>query len=139
MLKKRFLIGFITLSLIVVVFSGFVIAADVKLEHWPKAEAELLEKFIKKNRNAIQKQYVVYDADNTIWRYDLEESLLPYLEMKEILNRKNMDPSLKLIPFKKDESLSSYYLRLSKIDDKIGYPWIAQIFSGFKLGYGVKS
>lgn len=120
MLKKRFLIGFITLSLIVVVFSGFVIAADVKLEHWPKEKAEILGKFINEFANATPKQYVVYDADNTIWRYDLEESLLPYLEMKGILTRKNMDPSLKLIPLKKDESLYSYYCRLCEIDDKIG-------------------
>ena len=38
--------------------------------------------------------------DNTSYRYDLEESLLPYLEMKGVLTRDRLDPSLKLIPFK---------------------------------------
>lgn len=75
--------------------------------------------------------------DNTSYRYDLEESLLPYLEMKGVLTRDRLDPSLKLIPFKDQaghkESLFSYYYRLCEIDDMVCYPWVAQVFSGFTL------
>jgi phosphorylcholine phosphatase len=38
--------------------------------------------------------------DNTSYRYDLEESLLPYMENKGILTRDNLEPALKLIEFK---------------------------------------
>ncbi|MHC3967568.1 phosphorylcholine phosphatase, partial [Pseudomonas aeruginosa] len=73
----------------------------------------------------------------TSYRYDLEESLLPYLEMKGVLTRDRLDPSLKLIPFKDQaghkESLFSYYYRLCEIDDMVCYPWVAQVFSGFTL------
>ena len=50
--------------------------------------------------NANKGAYAVFDMDNTSYRYDLEESLLPYLEMKGVLTRDRLDPSLKLIPFK---------------------------------------
>jgi phosphoserine phosphatase len=75
--------------------------------------------------------------DNTSYRYDLEESLLPFLENRGILTRDNLDPSLKLVEFKDTanftESLYSYYNRLCEIDDFICYPWVAQVWSGFTL------
>ncbi|MHA6803314.1 HAD family hydrolase [Salinifilum ghardaiensis] len=78
--------------------------------------------------------YAVFDADNTLWEHDLEEALLPYLEMRGVLSPERLDPSLRLIPFRDGESLYSYYLRLCEIDDKVCYPWIAQAFSGLRLG-----
>ncbi|WP_406730055.1 haloacid dehalogenase-like hydrolase [Streptomyces sp. NBC_01794] len=104
--------------------------ADLKL--WPKEAEKHLERLIDKNTG--QGQYAVFDADNTIWRYDLEESLLPYLEMKGVLTPDTIDPSLKLQPFREGESLYSYYSRLCEIDDKVCYPWVAQVFSGLTLG-----
>jgi hypothetical protein len=75
--------------------------------------------------------------DNTSYRYDLEESLLPFMEMKGYYTRDKLDPSLLLIPFKDTdeykETLQSYYWRLCEIDDLICYPWVAQVFSGFTL------
>ncbi|MFP1628343.1 haloacid dehalogenase-like hydrolase [Streptomyces sp. 5K101] len=109
--------------------------ASVQLKHWPRPIAAELGKLIDKNAN--RGRYAVFDADNTTYHHDLEESLLPFLEMKGVLTRATMDPSLKIIPFKDtadhQESLYSYYLRLCEIDDQVCYPWVAQIFSGFTL------
>ncbi|QGM81138.1 HAD family hydrolase [Otariodibacter oris] len=108
---------------------------QVKLNHWPKDKAEQLEKFIKDN--AFQNKFATFDMDNTSYQYDLTESLLPYLEQHGVLTRDNLDPALKLIPFKDTdnykESLYSYYVRLCEIDDLVCYPWIAQAFSGLEL------
>jgi phosphoserine phosphatase len=87
--------------------------------------------------NANQSNYAVFDMDNTSYRYDLEESLLPFLENRGILTRNTLDPSLQLIEFKDTvsftETLYSYYSRLCEIDELICYAWIAQVWSGFTL------
>ena len=87
--------------------------------------------------NAHSGNYAVFDMDNTAYRFDLEESLLPYLEGRGILTRERLDPSLHLIPFidREDynETLVSYYYRLCEVDDLVCYPWVAQVFSGFTL------
>ncbi|KAJ4118922.1 hypothetical protein NW768_010662 [Fusarium equiseti] len=106
-----------------------------ELKHWPEGAAKALNKMIAANAN--KGQYAVFDMDNTSYQFDLEESLLPYLENKGILTRETMDPALKLVPFNDTkthkESLYSYYLRLCEIEDAVCYPWAAQIFSGFPL------
>jgi len=106
-----------------------------ELQHWPPEVAAKLNGLIAKHAN--KGEYAVFDMDNTSYRYDLEESLLPYLEMKGVLTRDKLDPSLKLIPFKDtpgfQESLNSYYYRLCEVDDLVCYPWVAQVFSGFTL------
>ena len=109
------------------------LAADFK--HWPAEASVQFNTLLKTHGN--KGAYAVFDADNTLYRYDLEESLLPYLEMKGVLTRERLDPSLKLIPFvdrpDHKESLNSYYYRLCEIDDQVCYPWVAQVFSGFTL------
>ncbi|KAF9876917.1 phosphorylcholine phosphatase [Colletotrichum karsti] len=106
-----------------------------ELKHWPAEAAKSLNTMIAANAN--QSNYAVFDMDNTSYRFDLEESLLPFLENKGVLTRDTMDPSLKLIPFKDTanhtETIYSYYLRLCEIDDMICYPFAAQIFSGIPL------
>lgn len=88
-------------------------------------------------RNAHRGRYAVFDMDNTSYRFDLEESLLPFLEAKGVLSRDKLDPSLRVVPFEDsasyNETLYSYYLRLSEIDDAVGYPFAAQVFSGIPL------
>ncbi|WP_227103783.1 HAD family hydrolase [Chromobacterium rhizoryzae] len=110
-------------------------AAETELKHWPPKIAERLNAMIK--ANAHKGEYAVFDMDNTSYRYDLEEALLPYMEAKGLLSRERLDPSLKLIPFRDEpdrpESLYSYYLRLCEIDELICYPWAAQVFSGLTL------
>ncbi|MCY1487781.1 hypothetical protein D9M68_214600 [compost metagenome] len=109
--------------------------AATELKHWPEAAARQLDTLIAANAN--KGAYAVFDMDNTSYRYDLEESLLPFLEMKGVLTRDKLDPSLRLIPFKDvgghKESLNSYYYRLCELDDLVCYPWVAQVFSGFTL------
>ena len=107
-----------------------------QLQHWPPEAAKALNEMIAANAN--KGNYAVFDMDNTSYRYDLEESLLPFLENRGILTRDNLDPSLKLIEFKDTEqfteTLYSYYLRLCEVDDLVCYPWVAQVWSGFTLG-----
>lgn len=109
--------------------------AATELKHWPAPAAKQLNEMIAANAN--KGNFAVFDMDNTSYRYDLEESLLPYLENKGLITRDTMDPSLKLMPFKDTadhkESLFSYYYRLCEVDDMVCYPWVAQIFSGFTL------
>lgn len=109
--------------------------AATELKHWPVPVAKQLDTMIAANAN--KGNYAVFDMDNTSYRYDLEESLLPYMENKGLITRDTLDPSLKLMPFKDTpkhkESLFSYYYRLCEIDDVVCYPWVAQVFSGFTL------
>jgi phosphorylcholine phosphatase len=106
------------------------------LQHWPASAAAALTALIR--RHAHSGAFAIFDADNTSYRHDLVGALLPFMEMKGALTRDTLNPALKLIPFKDSpsqlESLNSYYLRLGEIDDQVGYPWAAQIFSGFTLG-----
>ncbi|WP_248739911.1 haloacid dehalogenase-like hydrolase [Pseudomonas kribbensis] len=112
---------------------GQAFATDLK--HWPADQAKALDAMIAANAN--KGNYAVFDMDNTSYRYDLEESLLPFMENKGLITRDKLDPSLKLIPFKDTpdhkESLFSYYYRLCEVDDMVCYPWVAQVFSGFTL------
>jgi len=55
------------------------------------------------------------------------------LENKKILTKESIDPSIHIIPFHEDDTLISYGFRLYEIDQKIGYPWFAKVFSGFTL------
>lgn len=105
------------------------------LQHWPESAAQRLNSLIAKNAN--QSNYAVFDLDNTSWRWDVEESSLPYLENLGIITRDTLDPSLKLIDFKDTtnytETLYSYYNRLCDISDFVCYPWAAQVYAGLTL------
>lgn len=101
------------------------------MKYWPEKVAARIKKLIQQHSH--KGEYAVFDADNTIWNHDLEESLLPYLENKGFLSRHTIDPSLHIIPFHPDDTLLSYGFKLYGIDYKIGYPWFAQVFAGFTL------
>ncbi len=107
----------------------------VQLRYWPEDVARQLDQLIR--ANAHSGSFAIFDADNTSYQHDLVGALLPFMEMRGVLTRETMNPSLKLIPFKDSathsETLHSYYLRLGDIDDQVGYPWASQIFSGFTL------
>jgi len=72
--------------------------AATELKHWPAPAAKQLNEMIAANAN--KGNYAVFDMDNTSYRYDLEEALLPFMENKGLLSRDKLDPSLKLMPFK---------------------------------------
>lgn len=88
-------------------------------------------------RNAHSGRYAVFDMDNTSYRFDLEEALLPFLEAKGVISRNKLDASLRVVPFEDcagyNETLYGYYLRLCEIDDAVCYPFAAQVFSGIPL------
>ena len=121
-------------ALAIVIATSLAVSA-AELTHWPPEAKAKIMKTIKTNAN--KGAYAVFDMDNTSYRYDLEESLLPFMEMRGYINRAKLDPSLRLIPFKDAkgyrETLQSYYWRLCEIDDLVCYPWVAQVFSGFTL------
>lgn len=105
------------------------------LRHWPAHAAAPLAGLIR--AHAHTGAYAVFDADNTTYHHDLLGALLAFMEMRGVLTRESMAPSLALIPFRdtpaRRESLNSYYQRLGEIDDQVGYPWASQIFAGFTL------
>ncbi|BEJ14622.1 hypothetical protein CspHIS471_0403890 [Cutaneotrichosporon sp. HIS471] len=105
--------------------------AGPTLQHWPKAAADALDTMIASKANA--SNYAIFDWDNTSDRYDLEESLMPYLESIGVLTPDKLDPSLRVVPFHEGESIYGYYLRLCDIDDNVCYWWAAAVFSGIKL------
>ncbi|MBO1336424.1 haloacid dehalogenase-like hydrolase [Streptomyces sp. VRA16 Mangrove soil] len=107
-----------------------------ELTHWPRPQALRLARTIAAHRD--RGAYAVFDADNTTYRGDLEEALLPFLEAKGVLTRDTLDPALEVVPFQDSadgrETLAAYYERLCAISDQVGYPWAAQVFAGFTLG-----
>lgn len=111
------------------------ISQATTLTHWPEKQGARLIQLIDSHANS--NQFAVFDMDNTLYRNDLEEALIPWLENRGLLTRDALDPALRLIPFDDlpgaPESLYSYYHRLCQTDDLICYPWAAQVFAGFTL------
>lgn len=126
-----------TMGITAVLFTGLscLMANATELTAWPQEQAQELNTLIAERAN--KGDFAVFDMDNTTYKNDLEESLIPYLENKGLLKRENIPASLVLIPFNdslgEKESLYSYYHRLCEVDDLICYPWAAQIFAGFTL------
>ena len=65
--------------------------AATELKHWPAPAAKQLNEMIAANAN--KGNYAVFDMDNTSYRYDLEESLLPYMDdmWREMVIRRGID------------------------------------------------
>lgn len=106
------------------------------LSTWPRRAARKLNRMIRSNAHT--GAYACFDADQTSYQWDIEESTIAYLEMNNVLTREKLDPTLILIPFldtmEHNETLFSYYYRLcSEIDDNVCYTWLAQAFSGLTL------
>jgi hypothetical protein len=124
-----------TLTVLILIALPAYSVSTTELKHWPAEAKASLTKMIEANAN--KGAFAVFDMDNTSYRYDLEESLLPFMEMKGYITRDKLDPSLNLIPFKDTEeykeTLQSYYWRLCEVEDLVCYPWVAQVFSGFTL------
>jgi phosphoserine phosphatase len=103
------------------------------LASWPAAARGPLSALLNRFDHTTPASYAVFDADETIWRHDLEEALLPYLEAQ---GRIRLDESkageLPISPYP-GESLTSYYLRLCDIDESLGFLWLGQAFSGLSL------
>ncbi|VEA69343.1 Uncharacterised protein [Serratia rubidaea] len=70
-------------------------ANATELTAWPQEQAQELNTLIAERAN--KGDFAVFDMDNTTYKNDLEESLIPYLENKGILKRENIPDSLVLI------------------------------------------
>jgi len=105
-------------------------AAPDPLANWTPAERAAIDTTLS---HVLPGDYATFDADNTLWVSDLEESLLPWLENHGFLHADRLDPMLKPVPMLPGESLYGYYHRLCEVDDNLCYPWIAQAFSGLSL------
>ena len=60
-------------------------ASAQELAHWSPEAASTLNAVVVRHAN--KGAFAVFDMDNTLYRYDLEESLLPFLEIWSRLPR----------------------------------------------------
>jgi len=118
-------------ALVAAVLMSLTPVADADLDQWPTAARAKLEQVVEQ---APAGSYAVFDADNTVWKNDLEEALLPFLENRGELSPAALDAALRPVPLLPGETLYGYYQRLCAIDDKVCYPWSAQVFAGRSLG-----
>ena len=81
-----------------------------------------------------EQPFAVFDADNTIWKYDIEEGLLAWMSANGQISMEKIPAHLFPITPNTDATPYSYYEQLSAIDHSLGYLWAAQVFSGFTLG-----
>lgn len=80
-----------------------------------------------------QERFAVFDADNTIWHGDLEESLLAYLESLGVLSAAKLPLAQRPVPLTEGETLYEYYFRLCKLHHDVSYLWVAQVFAGMSV------
>ena len=103
-----------------------------KMTHWSTEHKILIQKAIacaKDNPHP----FAVFDADNTIWKYDLIEALLAWMGNANQIDLYNLPAEIIPIPFRDGETLISYYDFLCEIDHSIAYLFASQVFAGFTL------
>ena len=101
---------------------------------WPEEQRRVIEQMLQSVRAERRTDhYAVFDADNTLWEFDIEESLLVWLEYRGFLSLSKMNPSIFPVPPKDAESVWDYYTRLSDWDHSICYLWAVQTLDGFCL------
>ena len=101
---------------------------------WPTEQRKVIEQMLQnvKQQGRVD-EFAVFDADNTLWEFDLEESLLVWLEYRGLISLSQINPSLFPIPPKEKESVWDYYQRLCSWDHSICYLWAVQALGGFCL------
>ena len=78
--------------------------------------------------------FAVFDADNTIWKHDLTECLLAWLEKRGLISLDRFETTLLPIPSRPRESIYGYYIRLGQLmGHSASYLWSAQAFQGLEL------
>ena len=80
-----------------------------------------------------QQPYAVFDADNTVWKYDITEGLLAWMSANEGLSLQTLPKEIFAYPPTPEDTLFSYYERMCGIDHSVGYLWAAQAFAGYTL------
>ncbi len=101
------------------------------LNLWPiKFREEIKQKMAQFSRES---PFAVFDADNTIWRGDITETMLVWLENKEKIKLHDLPEERLCGPTHPGESAYEYYMRMCSTGEEEAYKWIAQIFAGFTL------
>ena len=103
------------------------------LSLWSEANQTTINQAIEYAKARSETPFAVFDADNTIWKYDIEEALLAWLESKGLLSISRLNPSILPVPPREQETIFSYYDHLSTIDHSLCYLWACQAFEGFQL------
>jgi len=106
---------------------------EAMLVTWPHAARTQLAAVVTRFAHTKPGAYAVFDADETIWRHDLEEALLPYVEAQGRIRLDTLSPSLLPVALHPGESLTSYYRRLCNIDESVGFLWLGEAFAGLSL------
>ncbi len=113
---------------------------------WPypiKSEEELIGYWSPHVKTAIELHlkkyaekgaYVILDFDNTLMCHDIGEAAFAQLLMDGRINRDSITPTLRPLPCEEpEENLYSYYQRLCRKNNRLGYQWIVQIMHGLRV------
>jgi phosphorylcholine phosphatase len=103
------------------------------MDLWPESHRQQLKTML---IHASQQKdaFAVFDADNTLWRHDIGEALLAWMDHHHLLELQSLPPPLLPLSPLPEETTYSYYLRLCQWDHAISYLWAVQALQGFDLG-----
>ncbi|MEC7984450.1 MAG: HAD family hydrolase [Myxococcota bacterium] len=102
-----------------------------RLSLWKSSARESLQKLIDRYRDC--DAFAVFDADNTLWKGDITESLLVWLEGRGLVSLDSFSEELLPVAPLPDETVYGYYARLCEDWHEVGYLWSAQAFQGLSL------
>ena len=104
-----------------------------ELTLWSKAHRQQIHQAIE-GATGNPHPFAVFDADNTVWKYDLIEALLAWMGNTNQIQLHKLPAELIPVPLRDDETLISYYDFLCDIDHSLAYLFASQVFAGFTLG-----
>ena len=104
-----------------------------EMTHWSDAHQQMVKAAIDGAKDNPH-PFAVFDADNTIWKYDLIEALLAWMGNANQIDLYKLPAEIIPIPLRDGETLISYYDFLCEIDHSIAYLFASQVFAGFTLG-----
>ena len=103
-----------------------------ELTHWSEAHRQQIHQAIEGAKDNPH-PFAVFDADNTIWKYDLIEALLAWMGNSGQIDLHALPTELLPVPLRDGETLISYYDFLHGIDLSLSYLFASQVFTGFTL------
>lgn len=104
-----------------------------ELTHWSLEHRTQIHRAIEGAQNNSH-PFAVFDADNTVWKYDLIEALLAWMGNTSQIQLNKIPSEYIPVPLRDDETLISYYDFLCDIDHSLAYLFASQVFAGFTLG-----
>lgn len=104
-----------------------------ELTHWSLEHRQQIHQAIEGAKDNPH-PFAVFDADNTIWKYDLIEALLAWMGNNGQIQLNTVPSEYIPVPLREGETLISYYDFLCDIDHSLAYLFASQVFAGFTLG-----